>query len=325
MEDATDELILDELGYYPYVKFGEDHTTTDKNKPRAGGAYWGGWGDHYYVYSNWAPNLGRDVLGRDPGICSTGDNYGMKGYERRMNSIAVSLSNAFRTANTSTTVAGTAYTTEQTIEVNLFCQIRSEVLPSYRNCLSRTTVALRSGDVYDYINTWILLTGINKKNIVGRLVLDFGRSYDDTDLITLDIKSLLQLGRLHSNPHLETYDLDDPTYARQSPKHARIEDTLVYLWDIEYIDKFFNYVEAATTKLEWRDNYGTPVLVFELRPGYWKEWMAKKTSEPGIDWTVPAEREDALIEWARRCGMAFMEDDEDEIVCRPEYIDFRRA
>lgn len=58
------------------------------------GAYWGGFGDHYYVYSNWAPNLGRDVLGRDPGICSTDKSLRMRGYERRMRSIAISLSNA---------------------------------------------------------------------------------------------------------------------------------------------------------------------------------------------------------------------------------------
>ena len=58
------------------------------------GAYWGGRGDHYYVYSNWAPNLGRDVLGRDPGICSTDETLRMRGYERRMSSIAISLSNA---------------------------------------------------------------------------------------------------------------------------------------------------------------------------------------------------------------------------------------
>jgi hypothetical protein len=58
------------------------------------GAYWGGRGDHYYVYSNWAPNLGRDVLGRDPGICSTDESLRMRGYERRISSIAISLSNA---------------------------------------------------------------------------------------------------------------------------------------------------------------------------------------------------------------------------------------
>jgi hypothetical protein len=58
------------------------------------GAYWGGRGDHYYVYSNWAPNLGRDVLGRDPGICITDESLRMRGYERRISSIAISLSNA---------------------------------------------------------------------------------------------------------------------------------------------------------------------------------------------------------------------------------------
>lgn len=57
------------------------------------GAYWGGRGDHYYVYSNWAPNLGRDVLGSDPGICNADESRGMEGYESRMKSVALSLSN----------------------------------------------------------------------------------------------------------------------------------------------------------------------------------------------------------------------------------------
>jgi hypothetical protein len=57
-------------------------------------AYWGGRGDHYSIYSIWSPNLGSDVLGRDPGICSSDESRGIKGYERRMKSIATSLSNA---------------------------------------------------------------------------------------------------------------------------------------------------------------------------------------------------------------------------------------
>jgi hypothetical protein len=57
-------------------------------------AFWGAPGDHYYVYTTWAPNLGSDVLGRDPGICSTDEYHGIKGFERRANNIATSLSNA---------------------------------------------------------------------------------------------------------------------------------------------------------------------------------------------------------------------------------------
>ncbi|XPS90735.1 hypothetical protein M3J09_000168 [Ascochyta lentis] len=91
-------------------------------------AYWGGQGDHYYVYSLWAPNLGSDVLGRDPGVCSTDESRGIKGYEHRISNIATSLTNAFRTANSSTAVTGTAYTTEPTIEVNYMWLIFPNVL-----------------------------------------------------------------------------------------------------------------------------------------------------------------------------------------------------
>jgi hypothetical protein len=57
-------------------------------------ALWGGRGDHFDMYSIWSPNLGSDILGPDPGICSSDKNRGIKGYERRMKSIATSLSNA---------------------------------------------------------------------------------------------------------------------------------------------------------------------------------------------------------------------------------------
>lgn len=55
-------------------------------------ALWDGVGGHYYVYTMRAPNLGFDVLGGDPGICTKGEYHGIKGYERRINNIATSLS-----------------------------------------------------------------------------------------------------------------------------------------------------------------------------------------------------------------------------------------
>lgn len=207
-------------------------------------------------------------------------------------------------------------------------QTRSEVLPLYRDWLSRTTVSLKAGDIYDYIDTWVTPSGDEKEDVVGHLVLDFPRSYDDTDVVILDVKPLLQLCRRYPSLHLKTYDLHDPRHARQCPRHACIEDTLVDLWDIEDINSFYNYVETAATKLEWHDLhgfYGTPALVFEMKPACWETWMAEKTSGPESDWAISAEGESASIEWARRHGLALLKDDEIGITCNPEAIDFRRA
>lgn len=203
--------------------------------------------------------------------------------------------------------------------------IRLEVLPLYRDCLSHTTVSCRAGDIYDYVETWVIPLGIKKEDVIGRLVLDLGRSYDDNDWVILDIRPLLQLGRQFPDLYLEINDLDDPRYVRQSPRHARIEHTLVDLLAIDNFDKFYNYVETATDKLVWHDNRGGPALVFEMKPDCWEEWMAEKSRGDEPDWVLTAEWEANTIDWARRCGLAFMEDDKDDILCSPENIAFKRA
>ncbi|KAF3033215.1 hypothetical protein E8E11_000264 [Didymella keratinophila] len=81
-------------------------------------ALWGAPKYEYYSYSQWAPNLSRDILGPDPGICSTDADRGFEGFKHRMDSLAISLTNAFRISNGSVEVSGTASTTEPTIEVN---------------------------------------------------------------------------------------------------------------------------------------------------------------------------------------------------------------
>ncbi|KAH7066067.1 hypothetical protein BKA63DRAFT_154822 [Paraphoma chrysanthemicola] len=70
------------------------------------------------VYSQWAPDLGRDILGLDPAVCSNDTILGKDGFERRMTNIAASLSNALRTAGSGVNVNGTAYEIEATIQVN---------------------------------------------------------------------------------------------------------------------------------------------------------------------------------------------------------------
>lgn len=57
-------------------------------------ADWGPKDYHYYSYALWAPNIGRDVLGLDPGLCTTDPSRGIKGFEHRIKNIAASLTNA---------------------------------------------------------------------------------------------------------------------------------------------------------------------------------------------------------------------------------------
>jgi hypothetical protein len=208
-------------------------------------------------------------------------------------------------------------------------QMRSEVVPLYRDCLSRTTVSLKAGDIYDYIDAWVTPASVKKEDIVGRLVLDFPRSYDDTDVVILDVKPLLQLVRRCPRLCLKTYDLDDSRHARQCPRHACIEDTLVDLWDIEDIDKFYDYVEAATNKVDWHDLfgfYGTPTLVFDMEPYYWEAWMDQHSTGDGSYWAMSPDGEAAAVDWARGCGFSFMEEDDDIcIMCSPEGIDFQQT
>lgn len=206
-------------------------------------------------------------------------------------------------------------------------QIRSEVLPQYRDCLSRTTVSLKASDIYDYIDAWIIPNDTKKEDIVGSLALDLGRSYDDNDWVILDIRPLLQLSQQARGLRLAINDLDDSRYVRQAPGHASIENTLVNMLAIVDTDKFYNYVETATTKLVWHDNRGAPALVFEMKPDCWEEWMTEKTHGDELDWTFSTEREIDTIKWARRCGLVFMEDDEndeDGLLCHPENVIFRR-
>lgn len=206
-------------------------------------------------------------------------------------------------------------------------QIRSEVLPLYRDCLLRTTVSLKASDIYYYINAWVIPSDTKKEDIVGSLVLDIGRSYNDNDWVILDIRPLLQLSKQAPGLRLGINDLDDSRYVRQSPRHASIENTLVNLLAIVDTDKFYDYAETATTKLVWHDNRGAPALVFEMKPDCWEEWMAEKTCGDELDWAFSAEREVDAINWARRCGLAFMEDDEDDenvLLCHPENVVFRQ-
>lgn len=56
-------------------------------------ADWRGPGDAFYAWSDWASNLGFDVLGADPGTCNSGTTRGIEAYEHRINNIATSLTN----------------------------------------------------------------------------------------------------------------------------------------------------------------------------------------------------------------------------------------
>ncbi|KAF2741367.1 hypothetical protein EJ04DRAFT_480683 [Polyplosphaeria fusca] len=75
-------------------------------------------GDNYFD-GQWSPTLVTDVLGSDPTACDPDylPLHGIRGFTKRMHNIAVSMSNAMRTANTSTTFTGIAWDRQPFISV----------------------------------------------------------------------------------------------------------------------------------------------------------------------------------------------------------------
>jgi hypothetical protein len=73
--------------------------------------------DNYYTGS-WVPEVVQDILGPTPTLCDPDLelNYGSVGFQHRINTLAVSMSNALRTGNTTfpeAIVRGTEWTNEQ--------------------------------------------------------------------------------------------------------------------------------------------------------------------------------------------------------------------
>ncbi|KAH7094363.1 hypothetical protein FB567DRAFT_556016 [Paraphoma chrysanthemicola] len=80
--------------------------------------------DNYYK-GQWVPVIVNEIIGPTPWKCdpSLGLDYGLKGFTRRLNNIAISLSNSMRTQTSDgvlplSVVQGTAWTSEQYISVD---------------------------------------------------------------------------------------------------------------------------------------------------------------------------------------------------------------
>lgn len=176
-------------------------------------------------------------------------------------------------------------------------QIRSEYLPLYK---SQTIASLLPIDLYAYIDTWITPPGLRDDQITGRLMIDlFADEFEQ--IRVLDVKPLLQLLRRAKNLLVETYDVMEWL----SNSQRSLQATLIDLYDIHDMDMFYDYLDAAMTAFEVRSSEGIGVeLIFELRAGYWEEWMGE-WSKPDHDpnYRIPIELEDKVVQWGRQCGM----------------------
>ncbi|EUC48596.1 hypothetical protein COCMIDRAFT_33877 [Bipolaris oryzae ATCC 44560] len=73
---------------------------------------------NYTFSGQLAPNIVIDVLGDSPAYCNGSNVEG--GFERRMNNIAISMSNALRTGNNAVPFRGTGWTKEQFFDVTFY-------------------------------------------------------------------------------------------------------------------------------------------------------------------------------------------------------------
>ncbi|KAH3917227.1 hypothetical protein HBI56_120650 [Parastagonospora nodorum] len=78
--------------------------------------------DNYYS-GQWVPNIVGDILGPTPATCDPNleSNYGVEGFKRRIDNIAIAMSNALRAGNTTSPlsiVRGSEWNSEQYIAVD---------------------------------------------------------------------------------------------------------------------------------------------------------------------------------------------------------------
>lgn len=193
--------------------------------------------------------------------------------------------------------------TQQSFGLTQVCRsIRSEFLPL---CRAHTKVSLIPQDLYDYIDTFLLLPGISYNKIVGSITLDLMSQPQTTTCV--DIKPLLKLLRRAENLHVGTQDIIDVHYLDYVSNHQEptIQEILASLYDIHDMTKFYDYVETAMSNLELEfDDAKGVEIVFELSPEYWEAWMgewSKPDHDP--DYRIPIELEDNVVQWGLRCGM----------------------
>lgn len=166
-------------------------------------------------------------------------------------------------------------------------------------------MSLNVDEVYNCIDTCVASQGTSHSDTLGHVILDF---QDDCvgNLKVLDVKFLLQLTRRCLGPRVSIYDLRNALCNNE--RSFWREDTLAKLCNIQSMDIFREYVEAATTKLEVEGGDETVGITFELKPGYWKDWMSEWTrpdDDAGYSGITTPELEDTVIEWGRQCGTEF--------------------
>ncbi|KAF2792356.1 hypothetical protein K505DRAFT_198162, partial [Melanomma pulvis-pyrius CBS 109.77] len=67
--------------------------------------------DTYFFYGGMLPTLISDVIGPQPLTCTRGPSLAIEGFKSRVNNVGISMSNAMRTASSSTIVVGEAWET----------------------------------------------------------------------------------------------------------------------------------------------------------------------------------------------------------------------
>ncbi|PSN65746.1 hypothetical protein BS50DRAFT_677115 [Corynespora cassiicola Philippines] len=114
------------------------------------GSYWIG-GDDYYS-GPWTLFLTSDILGQELSICDTSPNLGLAGFQRRINNIAVSITNELRTGkNTSELVSGEVWKTQQYFQVQLYWLSVPGLLYIITTVLLFTTI---SGTISQNVPIW---------------------------------------------------------------------------------------------------------------------------------------------------------------------------
>ena len=108
--------------------------------------------DNYYT-GQWVPNLVADIIGPSPAKCdpTVSSGYDLEGFTRRINNLAISMSNALRTGNTTSPdsfVPGSEWTSEQYIVVDFkWLSLPAAIYFAITFFLLMTIFKSRKGDI----------------------------------------------------------------------------------------------------------------------------------------------------------------------------------
>ncbi|KAF2261613.1 hypothetical protein CC78DRAFT_583543 [Lojkania enalia] len=85
-------------------------------------------GGQKLFWGEWGPILAAEILGSNVQNCTKEPGLGIEGFRRRMSTVAASMSNALRTADSSTSLEGEAWVREQYINVEFIWLTMSAVV-----------------------------------------------------------------------------------------------------------------------------------------------------------------------------------------------------